>query len=551
MMVSSKNFTLLTRFPYWTLCLLGLLMLIPGTVNLPLVDRDAALFAQASKQMVESQDYWHIQIQQKPRHRKPPGYYWLQAASAQMLPPEEFNQPLGYRLPALLASLLSVLLLYFFASKLFTATIAWLASATLAGSFLFIIETHIAATDSTLLCCMIPIFGILGLAYNDKKKLPIHYQLTLWLALAAGILIKGIAPLFALTTIISLAMYDRSLNWLKYTGIHWGLPLLLILTLAWLLPLNHFTETNFVADMLRIDFLPKLVHGVESHGHWPGYYFILFHVVCWPFTLFFWPLIATMIRYFQQPKIRFVSLWLITNWLALELVPTKLPGYLLPLLPSIACLIAVAIVDNAKLPLRLRRLHQGYYLIWMLVSLVFITSFVSLPYLLQSVLHSTELAIVFVCAVVVIGIVTATERGAYQHAFCAAVGLAMLFNTALFDRLLPRLDSLWITEQVVRVLKHHPEITLTAKNPLWSVDYHEPSLIFRVGTWRVRWLELATAIRLSQDPEPHVLLLPHAQVKALSKDAKTLATFDGFHYSKGRFKTYSLICIHCQSLRHA
>src|ERR1700761_8267938 len=62
------------------LVLCGLLLFLPGFFNIPPIDRDEARFAQATKQMVESNDFVDIRFQDDVRYKKPVGIYWMQAA---------------------------------------------------------------------------------------------------------------------------------------------------------------------------------------------------------------------------------------------------------------------------------------------------------------------------------------------------------------------------------------------------------------------------------------------------------------------------------------
>ena len=61
------------------LVLISLLSFLPGSFNIPPVDRDEARFAQATKQMIESGDYIDIRFQDEVRYKKPVGIYWMQA----------------------------------------------------------------------------------------------------------------------------------------------------------------------------------------------------------------------------------------------------------------------------------------------------------------------------------------------------------------------------------------------------------------------------------------------------------------------------------------
>src|SRR4051812_21387330 len=64
---------------------LCLAVYLPGFFAIPVVDRDEARFAQASRQMLESGDYVVPRVQGTPRLNKPPLIYWLQATAARVL----------------------------------------------------------------------------------------------------------------------------------------------------------------------------------------------------------------------------------------------------------------------------------------------------------------------------------------------------------------------------------------------------------------------------------------------------------------------------------
>ena len=115
--------------PYLLLVLLSLAFSLPGLVPLPPFDRDEARFAQATRQMIQDGDFIRIQFQHEPRHKKPAGIYWLQAASV-----EAFGTPDGtalwpYRLPSLLGIMAAVLLTFGIGQRLFGRREAFIAAA--------------------------------------------------------------------------------------------------------------------------------------------------------------------------------------------------------------------------------------------------------------------------------------------------------------------------------------------------------------------------------------------------------------------------------------
>ena len=63
--------TLSNRSALLSLVLICLVVYLPGLTALPPFDQDEALFAQASRQMLETGDFVQIRFQEEARNRKP------------------------------------------------------------------------------------------------------------------------------------------------------------------------------------------------------------------------------------------------------------------------------------------------------------------------------------------------------------------------------------------------------------------------------------------------------------------------------------------------
>ena len=91
------------------LVLISLISFLPGSFNIPPVDRDEARFAQATKQMIESGDYIDIRFQDEVRYKKPVGIYWLQAGvvrAAEAVGIRDARSTIWlYRVPSLLGAI--------------------------------------------------------------------------------------------------------------------------------------------------------------------------------------------------------------------------------------------------------------------------------------------------------------------------------------------------------------------------------------------------------------------------------------------------------------
>ena len=122
----------------------SLLVFIPGISSIPPLDRDESRFAQASKQMIETGDYVDIRFQETPRYKKPVGAYWVQAATVNILSPDNLNSIWAYRIPSLLASLAAVILTYAIACLFVKREVALFSGILLASSFLINAEEQIS-----------------------------------------------------------------------------------------------------------------------------------------------------------------------------------------------------------------------------------------------------------------------------------------------------------------------------------------------------------------------------------------------------------------------
>ena len=332
--------------PYALLALLCLGLYLPGMAAFPVLDRDEARFAQASRQMLESGDFLRIRFQDEARNQKPIGIYWLQSAAVAALSSADSTAIWPYRLPSLLGALAAALLTFALGRALVGNAAALFGAALLASALGVVAEAHLAKTDAVLLATAVAAEGALGVIYRDARRggtAARRWALLFWAAQGAAILVKGpVVPLLSLLTAGSLALADRDLRWLR--GLHplWGVPVTCAIAAPWLIAITLATGGAFLGDSVGHDFAGKLAGAQEAHGAWPGAYLLALFLTFWPGSLLLAPAAAWAWQERAQPAERFLIAWLVPFWLVLELVPTKLPHYLLPAYPALALLAARA-----------------------------------------------------------------------------------------------------------------------------------------------------------------------------------------------------------------
>jgi 4-amino-4-deoxy-L-arabinose transferase-like glycosyltransferase len=469
------------------LILVALINFLPGFFTIPPVDRDEALFAQASKQMIESGDYVDIRFQDDVRYKKPVGIYWLQAAAATTARALGVREALAtisvYRIPSLLGALAAVLLTYWTALAFISRRGAILAGLMMASAFLLGVEARLATTDAVLLATVVAAMGALAWLYLPERRahLDARAQWTLpaifWTALAVGILLKG--PLILLVVglaVATLAVVDRGAGWLKALKPLPGVLWLAALVLPWFIAITSRSQNAFLNESVGNDFLPKLFLSAEGHGAPPGTYFVEFWLTFYPGSVLAALATPAVFAARREPGAKFLLAWLVPSWIVMELVVTKLPHYVLPLLPPIAILIAGII--EARMLSRNRWLTSGvvwWFLFPVLLGVLGVACVIGIGHQLGF------FTLVFAGGAAVVGLVAwrlYAVDGA-EVSLLRGMAAALLIEFALFGLAVPALEPLFPSELMLRVLR-----ASGCPQPYAArvVGYHEPSFPFLAGT---------------------------------------------------------------------
>lgn len=519
--------------PYFLLIVLAFALFLPGIASIPPIDRDEARFAQASHQMLESGDYIRIKFQDESRAKKPVGIYWMQAASARLFDAE--TSIWAYRLPSVLGALIAVLLTFHFGQTLFGRPAALMGAALLASAFILVSEAHQAKTDAVLLACTVAAQGVLGRFYMAAKggaKAPGQTAIAaFWLAQGIGILIKGpMVPLVSLLTIASLWVADRRIGWLRGIRPVAGLLVVAAIVGPWAAAVSAATEGQFIGQAVKTDLLPKLLGAQESHGAPPGYFLLLMTATLWPASLFAVPGIVRAVKARQAAALRFCLAWIVPAWIVFELVPTKLPHYVLPTYPALALLAGVAVAANDQV--LEARWAKAFYGLWALVGIALAALFIGAPFRLGE--GFTAYSLPAAAAALLAGLIPAVLalRARFQAAVAVAIAGAVLTYGFAFQQLLPRLDRMWLAERVAAAIP--------AGTPVAAAGFHEPSLVFLLGTdthltngaeaghFLVSTPDAMAVIEAADEPQFA------SAVQSAGRSARLVGTYDGFNYSRGR-----------------
>ncbi|KQU79689.1 glycosyltransferase [Mesorhizobium sp. Root102] len=531
---------------YLILFLFSLLMTLSGLMSLPPIDRDESRFVQATKQMVETSDYVDIRFQDASRYKKPIGIYWLQSAAV-ALSGEGAAAPIWvYRLVSMLGIALAVVGIAWTGTKLFGANAGLAAGLMMAAIFATAFEGRDAKTDAMLLACCVAAQGALAqiyLAARRNEPVASHLPWIFWAAQGLGILIKGpVAPLLSVLTVATLFAFERDWRWLLKLKLMRGVALVLLIVLPWVALITWKSGGAFLQDAVGKDMVAKVASGEESHGLPPGFYMLTYSLFMWPFGLIAVGAgLQALNRLHDDPRLRFCLAWYIPFWLVFELIPTKLPHYVLPAYPGMALLIGWLLTlppQEANAPLR--RWQD-----WLWWSTAFGLAVVSLG--LASVCVGAPIYLTGTFSWWSVPAAAAALGAGYLAfsrelqvplrrigaiAVCAGITYGLLFGV-----IAPSLKPIWLSPAIEAAVRANRPCDTTV---LASAEYHEPSLVFLVGTKTLLTDVDGVARHLLGDPACALALAQigdeqklNGLLAAQGKSATRVAEVDGLNYSSG------------------
>jgi 4-amino-4-deoxy-L-arabinose transferase-like glycosyltransferase len=318
---------------------------------------------------------------------KPPLPYWL----AEIVWSRFGLIPVLARIPAALAASAGVASLAWLTQRCCRQALppqeAW-ARAALAGTLLafspgWIAFGHTAVHDIYLaLAVMLALGGYaLGFGVTPQRSRPRLGALWIGLCCGFGFLSKGLLgiglPLLIIAVDATVHPTSRRLLLRPGSLALLGGGLLAVVT-PWAAALINGHHWAFIQGFLGFSHLQRATQAVDGHDQPLLFYLPVILGLIWPW----WPLLLSAVRqlwqrrrHWQQTEERIerlqqlAAVWLLLGLVLFSAIPTKLPGYVLPLLPAAVLLIATA-PRHPSWCLRLVSLQLGLLSVALLAGLI-------------------------------------------------------------------------------------------------------------------------------------------------------------------------------------
>ena len=545
--------TLSRYLPYFLLLLLSLALFVPGQASLPPLDRDESRYTQATAQMFETGNFFDIRFRDQPRYLQPAGIYWLQAASVSLLSAPADRDVWAYRVPSLIGATLAVLLTAWIGNLLFGAPVGFLAAVLIAVSLILGVEARMAKIDAVLLSAVLGAQAALAKIYLESTadgEPSLGWVAAFWLALGAGLMLKGpIILLVVFGTTLMLTITERRAAWLWRLQPLWGVPLLLLIVLPWFIAIAVASKGEFFATAVGHNLLGKVATGQQSHGAPPGYYLVAFALTFWPGSLFAAVAVPFAWAMRRDPAVRFCLCWIIPTWIVFELILTKLPHYVLPIYPAIACLAAAGLLrpDRTDTSRWAAALMRTFAALWLVVGIALACWLPVAIWLIDARVDLTGVLAAFSVVSLLIGTLLLLKHGRAIRAVAMAGTAALVLFATAYAYQLPHLQAIWMSPRIAEaVARARPCVrTIVATAP-----YVEPSLVFLLGTGTELTDIHGVAEHLRRDPVCGLALVGADERSSFLSllDAARLAPREldhirGINYSTGKWLELTLYAV--------
>jgi hypothetical protein len=512
------------------IALVAAVFLIPGQSALPLTDRDEARYVIASKQMLATGDFIEPRNLDEPRWKKPVGIYWLQSAAA-ALSGQGAEAPLWvYRLPSALGILAAALL----TSGPCVRSSARVPRPSPGLSSPRASSPRLKATSPRPMRRFSPSSSLRRARSSGRSTVPEMGfgwpHALFWVALAGGVLIKGpIILIVAGGTLLWLTVSELSIDPLRRTKPWPGLALFALADAA-VVRRHRLRHRLGLLRRIRRPRLPGQGRR-RGRGHTgpPGYYLMTVWVTFWPWTPL--ALLALPARWVAAAdRGRAVPRGMDHPDLGrLRVATTKLPHYVMPVLPAVGAVIGLWLVSGPR----------GPVLRWIAAALSMAGAIVLAGAAIAAPLWFEGASSCLPWPWPLLGLSRRAGPRCRSVSACRGAGVlgvvaGALLLPAILREALPRLDSLFLSPRMAAL---DARFDACAPFPLVTTGYRELSLAFYAGSTRASSAARRPR-RLLRDPAPGArVFLPLAEGERLAAAnggaIHLLGTVEGINYNAG------------------
>ena len=360
------------------LVLLGIILLVPGAIFAPLIDRDEPRFSQATVEMIDRQDWIIPTFNTQFRFDKPILTYWMMRVSYMLFGVNEF----AARFHTILSTLLTAVALYWIGFRWFHQRAGFIAGFTYLTAFQVLLHGRLAVADAPMILGIVLVhLAIFELIRKSHKKYPWPWFFLLYGAVAFGFLAKG--PIILFVPILTLVLF-RGVLWRKPLPTSWftlkpmmGFLFATFIIATWGIPALLHTKGAFWDVGINEHIVKRGTEAFNGRVFLFFFYFITFWISFFPWSTRFLSIISFM-RHKWNRMHAYLLAWFLSPIIIFSFYATQLPHYILPGFPALCLLIGAHLDDLANHTSKRIQLYTSVrWLLIVIISLIPIVFFVT------------------------------------------------------------------------------------------------------------------------------------------------------------------------------
>jgi 4-amino-4-deoxy-L-arabinose transferase-like glycosyltransferase len=341
------QFSTLAKPVNLTLFLVIIGFYVYGLGHMPFVGPDEARYAQVAREMFLQNDLITPTLGGYPWFEKPALLYWLMIGSYKIFGVSEWSARLG---PAL-CGLLTILAVFWLGKRMPDSerrlALGSCSALILANCLGFIVFSRAASFDIVITMTItwaLSFFIASEVEQDDKRRrrLLAGFYIFVGLSLLAKGLIGFVLPVGVVGAYF--IVRGKTPTRLVWTSLLWGLPVCLVVAATWYGPMFQKHGALFFDQFIVQHHFARFLSNTYHHPAPVYYYLVILILLSLPWTAFIIDGLVQVRRWLWRvddslTRIRtFALVWILLPSIFFSLSNSKLPGYILPVLPAMALL---------------------------------------------------------------------------------------------------------------------------------------------------------------------------------------------------------------------
>lgn len=376
---------------YWILAIFWLVIInfiafIWHLGNTSLVDETEPLFAEAARQMTVTNNWVTPYFNGETRFDKPPLIYWLIGVLYQLIGVNEW----AVRIPSALSAI-ALVCLGFYTLKYFglihynqqdfqqqkqLLVSAFIGSSLMALNPQTIIWGRTGVSDMLLSGCMggalfCFFWGYTCSASSKQQKFSRQWYLAFYILLALAVLTKGpvgiVLPILIITCFLFYVGQFKQV--IQELNLVWGAIIFSFLTIPWYVLVWLKNGQTYLDSFFGYHNFARFTEVVNGHDAPWYFYFLVVLILFAPWSVYLPVAIANTqwwrrSYWLKQPRENhlqiFAFFWFVIIFIFFSISVTKLPSYVLPLIPAAAILVAFFWSDRIVVRVKNSNLNSSF-----------------------------------------------------------------------------------------------------------------------------------------------------------------------------------------------